>query len=326
MKFIFLLLSLFFFFAGFSYGLAGILGTTDAPGWYVLAFSGLGWVFMKLGETKTPKKEEIPPNTETIASAELSKSIKFQDGKHWQNEFATILRWNEPIRQNIVRALRSLRHSFDERENIVFIVYKDTDNFFVSEIRLGQKTLKSKYISLIATPNRFIFVEPSESVAFNCFYKDIVSVHSNRTPEAFLFTIQTKIKLKIIISFSVSIDNLTETRLDQFKKLLVDFLNVEVLQNLKAIEVHSESNNTKIESSENIDSRKNLLEAELALAKGDRKTAALIIDKVLKQDFVNHTAWLLLYQLLGNGKDFFIFQKEFASKYYPDKVYLLYRQ
>jgi hypothetical protein len=36
--------------------------------------------------------------------------------------------------------------------------------------------------------------------------------------------------------------------------------------------------------------------------------------------------WQLLHQLLSNGKEFYTFQNEFASKYYPDKLHLLSKQ
>jgi uncharacterized Zn-finger protein len=72
-----------------------------------------------------------------------------------------------------------------------------------------------------------------------------------------------------------------------------------------------------------INLEKDLSEVKLALANGDKKNAALLMDKILKQDFVNPTVWQLLYQLLGNGKEFYAFQSEFTSKYYPDKLQLL---
>ncbi|MBL8092474.1 MAG: hypothetical protein JNJ43_19225 [Anaerolineales bacterium] len=60
-----------------------------------------------------------------------------------------------------------------------------------------------------------------------------------------------------------------------------------------------------------------------ALKHGDKTKAGLLIDQALKKDFTNSTAWELLHNLIGQGKEFSKFQKEFTSRYYPDKSHLL---
>ena len=92
-----------------------------------------------------------------------------------------------------------------------------------------------------------------------------------------------------------------------------------------ATPILSKNNATRLPD-ESASLRNDLLEAELSIANGDRKNAAIIIDAVLKRDFINPVAWQLLYQLLGNGKDFPTFQKEFSSRYYPEKLHLLSKQ
>ena len=66
-----------------------------------------------------------------------------------------------------------------------------------------------------------------------------------------------------------------------------------------------------------------LLQAELALKKGDKRKAGLFINEVLKEDFINLAAWKLLHRLLGEDQPFENFQYTFAAKYYPDRLHLL---
>lgn len=66
-----------------------------------------------------------------------------------------------------------------------------------------------------------------------------------------------------------------------------------------------------------------LSEAEQALNNKNRRSAAILIDKILKQDFQNPRAWQLLYRLMAPNQPFVEFQKDFATKHFPDKVNLL---
>ena len=76
-------------------------------------------------------------------------------------------------------------------------------------------------------------------------------------------------------------------------------------------------------ATDNTNFQQELSEIKSALAVRDIKKAGLLMDRILKQDFANPAVWELLYQLLGNGEDFSVFQQEFALKYYPNKVHLL---
>ncbi len=67
----------------------------------------------------------------------------------------------------------------------------------------------------------------------------------------------------------------------------------------------------------------NLIEAEKALSNGDRKASGILISRVLKNNFTNESAWLLLYRWTGSTQPFEDFQIEFAARYYPDRVHLL---
>ncbi|MBP6355614.1 MAG: hypothetical protein KA318_07940 [Nitrosomonas sp.] len=71
-----------------------------------------------------------------------------------------------------------------------------------------------------------------------------------------------------------------------------------------------------------INLQQELSEVELAIANGDKKNAALLMDIILKKDFTNPETWQFLYKLLGTGMEFPTFQKEFVSKHYSDKLHL----
>jgi hypothetical protein len=66
-----------------------------------------------------------------------------------------------------------------------------------------------------------------------------------------------------------------------------------------------------------------LLKAEDALLKGDRRTAAVWLHKILLQDFTNQETWLHLHRLIGGAQPFGEFQQSFARKYYPQQGHLL---
>ena len=66
-----------------------------------------------------------------------------------------------------------------------------------------------------------------------------------------------------------------------------------------------------------------LLKAEDALSRGDRRTAAVWLHKILLQDFTNPEAWLQLHRLVGRAQAFSEFQQAFARKYYPQQAHLL---
>ncbi len=84
----------------------------------------------------------------------------------------------------------------------------------------------------------------------------------------------------------------------------------------------SNQHNAK-QANDSINLQQELSEVESAIANGDKKNAALLMDIVLKKDFTNPETWQFLYKLLGNGMDFLTFQKEFVSKHYSDKLHLL---
>jgi hypothetical protein len=66
-----------------------------------------------------------------------------------------------------------------------------------------------------------------------------------------------------------------------------------------------------------------LSQAENALALGDRRTSAILVDQALKRDFTNQRAWLLLRRLMGSDKTLQDFQLEFTAAHFPDKLPLL---
>ena len=66
-----------------------------------------------------------------------------------------------------------------------------------------------------------------------------------------------------------------------------------------------------------------LTQAETALSAGDQRAGSILINQALKRDFTNERAWRLLYRLIGSKRPFEVFQVEFATKYYPDRLYLL---
>lgn len=66
-----------------------------------------------------------------------------------------------------------------------------------------------------------------------------------------------------------------------------------------------------------------LSKAENALWAGDKRTAGILLHKVLLQDFNDAYAWRLLHAMLGSAQPFETFQISFALKYYPQKAHLL---
>lgn len=66
-----------------------------------------------------------------------------------------------------------------------------------------------------------------------------------------------------------------------------------------------------------------LKQCELLLAQGEARQASVLLDKVLRLDFVNARAWQMLHGMLGQGRPLEVFQREFAHKYYPTRAYLL---
>jgi hypothetical protein len=254
---------------------------------------------------------------------DLPKKVEIQNAKQLKNEFGTFLGWNESIGENTTRALRSLRHPFDKTVEVVFVVYKDTNKFHIYDIRIDDKSLDSKHSCLIATHNSLICVDPNKPLVFNYLYSDIASVTSEKTFNSIIFRLQTRANTKIVLNFEASRD-VTKQELRQFNQLLTSFFDVILRDNLP--ESRKLQTSQVEQTTHSINFRNDLIEAELAMSNNDRKTAALIIDKILKQDFANKAAWQLLHQLMGNGKEFYVFQNEFASKYYPDKLHLLSKQ
>lgn len=66
-----------------------------------------------------------------------------------------------------------------------------------------------------------------------------------------------------------------------------------------------------------------LQKAQEALRLGDKNTAGMIINQVLKIDFTNPQAWEILHTMLGKDMPLETFKLKFSQKYYPDKVQLL---
>jgi len=256
---------------------------------------------------------------------DLPKKVEIQNAKQLKNEFATFLGWNEAIGENTARALRSQKRPLDETTKVVFVVYKDTNKFRLYDIRIDDKSLESKHSCLIATHDSLICVDPNKPLVFNYLYSDIASVTSEKTFNTVIFRLQTRANTKVVFNFEAS-RNITQKELIQFNQLLTSFFDVILRDNLPEVHKLQTSQSNVEQTPHSIDFRNDLIEAELAISNGDRKTAALIIDKILKQDFANKAAWQLLHQLMGNGKEFYVFQNEFASKYYPDKLYLLSKQ
>ena len=56
---------------------------------------------------------------------------------------------------------------------------------------------------------------------------------------------------------------------------------------------------------------------------GERKKAGSTVDYLLKQDFTNRKVWQFLQHMVGNSEPFEVFQKTFASRYYPEYCHLL---
>ncbi len=66
-----------------------------------------------------------------------------------------------------------------------------------------------------------------------------------------------------------------------------------------------------------------VIRIEKTIDAGDMRTATILCDQILQQDFTNSYAWERMYQLVGGSGDLASFQSNFAQKYYPDRVYLL---
>lgn len=66
-----------------------------------------------------------------------------------------------------------------------------------------------------------------------------------------------------------------------------------------------------------------LQKCETLLAQGETRQASVLLDKVLRLDFVNARAWQMLHGLIGQGRPLEVFQREFAQKYYPARAHLL---
>lgn len=66
-----------------------------------------------------------------------------------------------------------------------------------------------------------------------------------------------------------------------------------------------------------------LKEAERCYRQGEKKKGALLVERVLMDNFNHAGAWQLLYKVYGGGKPFGAFQREFSQTYYPDKIVLL---
>jgi len=69
-----------------------------------------------------------------------------------------------------------------------------------------------------------------------------------------------------------------------------------------------------------------LNQIQVALQSGDKKTAGILINQILADDFTNNQAWQFLHSMLGEDMPLDNFKIQFAQKYYPDKVYLLTQQ
>ncbi len=72
-----------------------------------------------------------------------------------------------------------------------------------------------------------------------------------------------------------------------------------------------------------MDTKNLILEIEQALANNDRRTAGILLKRVLETDFNNQQAWRLLHKMLAADQPFDTFQKSFVAKYYPQKAHLL---
>ena len=66
-----------------------------------------------------------------------------------------------------------------------------------------------------------------------------------------------------------------------------------------------------------------VIRIEKTIDAGDMRTATILCDQILQQDFTNSYAWERMYQLVGGSGDLGTFQSNFAQKYYPDRVHLL---
>jgi hypothetical protein len=64
-------------------------------------------------------------------------------------------------------------------------------------------------------------------------------------------------------------------------------------------------------------------EAQFAWKLGDERSAGILIDRILRKDFLHKGAWEYLHLRYGAGKPFEVFQREFSEKYYPGKIQLL---
>ena len=60
--------------------------------------------------------------------------------------------------------------------------------------------------------------------------------------------------------------------------------------------------------------------AMLAWRNGEQRAASVLIDQILKQDFLFQEAWEFLHLRFGEGKTFEAFQLDFTQKYYPNNL------
>jgi Tol biopolymer transport system component len=63
--------------------------------------------------------------------------------------------------------------------------------------------------------------------------------------------------------------------------------------------------------------------AEQLVDRADNRQAIMLLDKILRLDFTNPSAWQLLYKLLGAGQPFEGFQRTYAQEHYPARAHLL---
>jgi hypothetical protein len=70
--------------------------------------------------------------------------LSVDDVKKWKSQFGSLANWSESIGKNTLKALDS-----DGISEFIFIVYRDTPKYFLSEAKVGQKILKSQYSSLL---------------------------------------------------------------------------------------------------------------------------------------------------------------------------------
>jgi Tol biopolymer transport system component len=63
--------------------------------------------------------------------------------------------------------------------------------------------------------------------------------------------------------------------------------------------------------------------AEELYNRGEKRQAAILVDKILKVDFTNVQAWQLVYRMNASTELFEVFQRTFAERYYPSRAHLL---